>query len=211
MIRRHSGSARLPSPRIGSPNSATRVIPSGTFSVSLRSRPTTMLAVFCPYGRVDRDEFAVLVEVVLDELPGWEPRDGLGRRGQHPHDLVRVRHAESVGAQQLLVVRRQRPDRLLARRAFAHRHAAAQTLQRRARGRGRRGIAPAAPLSPARRRRPAAPASGPTRATRRAGHPTADGRTARSGWLPAAPSAPNLASASRIAASASSPISSSRG
>ena len=51
MIRRHSGSARLPSPRVGSPNSATRVIPSGIFSVSLRSRPTTMLEVFCPYGR----------------------------------------------------------------------------------------------------------------------------------------------------------------
>ena len=51
MIRLHSGSAKLPSPRVGSPNSATRVMPSGSFSVSLRRSPTTTLAVFIPYGR----------------------------------------------------------------------------------------------------------------------------------------------------------------
>ena len=33
MMRRHSGSARLPRPRVGSLSSATRVIPSGTLAV----------------------------------------------------------------------------------------------------------------------------------------------------------------------------------
>ena len=33
MIRRHSGSATLPSPRVGSPNMTTRVMPSGILAV----------------------------------------------------------------------------------------------------------------------------------------------------------------------------------
>ena len=51
MIRRHSGSARLPSPRVGSLSIATRVIPSGTFAVWLVSSPTTTLAVLLPGAR----------------------------------------------------------------------------------------------------------------------------------------------------------------
>jgi hypothetical protein len=47
MMRRHSGSARLPSPRVRSPSKTTRVIPSSRLVVSFVSRPTTMLAVFC--------------------------------------------------------------------------------------------------------------------------------------------------------------------
>ncbi len=54
-----------------------------------------------------RDEGSPLVEVVLDELAGGKPRYRLGRRGEHPHDLVRVGGSKAVGAQQFLSIGRQ--------------------------------------------------------------------------------------------------------
>ena len=51
MTRAHSGSASEPRPRVGSPSSATRSMPSGWRSVRLRISPTTMLALLVAGGR----------------------------------------------------------------------------------------------------------------------------------------------------------------
>ncbi len=61
MMRAHSGLASDPTSLLGSPRMMTRVIPSGNFSVTLRTSPTTTFAVFCPYGPVDRHELAIRV------------------------------------------------------------------------------------------------------------------------------------------------------
>ena len=74
MIRRHSGSARLPSPRVGSPSSATRVMPSGTFVGVVREQPDDEVRGVEPRFAVDRHEHAVGLEVVLDEAAGREVR-----------------------------------------------------------------------------------------------------------------------------------------
>ena len=72
MIRLHSGSAKLPSPRVGSPNSATRVMPSGTCSVSLRRQSDHDVGGVHPVRSRHRNQGSLLVEVVLDELAGRE-------------------------------------------------------------------------------------------------------------------------------------------
>ena len=51
MMRRHSGSARDPSDRPGSPSRTTRVMPSGCFAVRFVTRPTTRLAALLPGSR----------------------------------------------------------------------------------------------------------------------------------------------------------------
>ena len=76
MIRRHSGSARLPSPRVGSLRIATRVIPSGTFAVRLVSSADDDVGGVAARFAVDRHEVAVGSEVVLHERAGREVRGG---------------------------------------------------------------------------------------------------------------------------------------
>ncbi len=51
MTRAHSGSDSAPSDLVGSPSRTTRVTPSGYRSVGVLTRPTTMPAVFFPFGR----------------------------------------------------------------------------------------------------------------------------------------------------------------
>jgi hypothetical protein len=109
MIRRHSASARLPSPGIA-------------------QQADDDVAAVLPVRPRHADELTSLVEVVLGEFPRREPCYSLGRRGEHSHDLVGVGDAEPVGAQQLLMIWRQRPDWFLARRAFTHSHALADAL-----------------------------------------------------------------------------------
>ena len=50
-MRLHSGSDTEPSERVGSPRSATRTMPSGCFSVGVRTTPATMPARLPPGGR----------------------------------------------------------------------------------------------------------------------------------------------------------------
>ena len=47
----HSATATVPSALVGSPNSATRVMPSGYFAVGVVTSPATTPAVFWPRGR----------------------------------------------------------------------------------------------------------------------------------------------------------------
>ena len=47
----HSATATVPSALVGSPNSATRVMPSGYRSVGVVTSPATTPALFCPAGR----------------------------------------------------------------------------------------------------------------------------------------------------------------
>ena len=70
-------------------------------------------------GTIDRNEVAVVVEIVLDEAAGREVRRDAGAGREHPDDLVRVRGAEPCGAQHLLPVLGERPDRLVGRRPLA--------------------------------------------------------------------------------------------
>ncbi len=51
MIRRHSGSATAPSPRVGSPDSTIRVIPSGCSGVGVVTRAQMMPAELSPRSR----------------------------------------------------------------------------------------------------------------------------------------------------------------
>ena len=111
----HSRDATVPSALVGSPNSATRVMPSGYRGVGVVTTPATTPAVFWPGGPVDRTEIAVRVEVVLGE--------GAVRAGQHRHDLVRVRRAAGPGALHLLGVLVQRRQRFGRRVGHRDRHA----------------------------------------------------------------------------------------
>ena len=54
----HSATATVPSALVGSPNSATRVMPSGYFAVGVVTTPATTPAVFCPARPVHRAEGA---------------------------------------------------------------------------------------------------------------------------------------------------------
>ncbi len=72
-IRRHSGSARLPSPWVGSLSSATRVIPSGTAAVRLVISPTTTLAVFSPGSRSTGTRSPSESRSYSVKLPGGNP------------------------------------------------------------------------------------------------------------------------------------------
>jgi len=51
MIRAHSGSATEPSALVGSPNRATRTIPSGWRAVGVETSPATIPEGLCPRGR----------------------------------------------------------------------------------------------------------------------------------------------------------------
>ena len=148
----------------------------------------------------------MLVQVVLDELPGGEPRYGLGRRGR-ASARSRTGTARRTGW-------RATPSAGTASAAEPARAPggrsrtvtpASESLDVQHDCRDRRGTVPAARPSPARHRPPAVPATGPGRARRRAARPTAAGRTARSGWPPAGSAASNVASASRIADRPASP------
>ena len=114
MMRAHSGSATDPSERVGSPSSATRTMPSGCFSVGVRTRPATIPADVPPGGRSTGTSRPVLVEVVLDE--------GALRSGEQPDELVRVDGAPPPGGQHALGVGVEGRERLGGYLHLADRH-----------------------------------------------------------------------------------------
>ena len=67
MIREHSGSETAPSAFVGSPQSTTRVTPSGCRAVGVVTTATRMPALFGPGGRSTGTSAPGVVEVVLDE------------------------------------------------------------------------------------------------------------------------------------------------
>ena len=93
ITRVHSGSASEPSPRVGSPSSATRSIPSGWRSVRLRISADDDARRVGGGRAVDRDELAVVVEVVLLEV-AVEQLDDLGR----VHEPAAARGDDPLGA-----------------------------------------------------------------------------------------------------------------
>ena len=93
MIRRHSASATEPSDFVGSPQSTTRVTPSGWSSVGVVTTAAMMPAVFCPRGRSTGTSVARVVEVVLDQ--------GATRAGEHRRQLVRVDQPATTGPEDL--------------------------------------------------------------------------------------------------------------
>ena len=96
----HSATATVPSALVGSPNSATLVMPSGYRLVGVVTTPATTPAVFCPAGRSTGPNAPVGVEVVLGERARGP--------GQQRHDLVRVGGPAGTGALHLLGVLVQR-------------------------------------------------------------------------------------------------------
>ena len=114
---RHSGSASEPSPRVGSPSSATRSMPSGWRSVALRISPTTMLGGVRGGRPVDRDELAV-VEVVLLEVAV-----------EQLHDLGRVHEPTAARGDDPLRAGVERLDRLRRRVAELDGDAAAGRVE----------------------------------------------------------------------------------
>ena len=93
MIREHSGSETAPSAFVGSPQSTTRVTPSGCRSVGVVTTATRMPALFCPGGRSTGTRAPSVVEVVLDEAAL--------RPGEHTRELVGVDQAAAAGADDL--------------------------------------------------------------------------------------------------------------
>ena len=100
----HSATATVPSALVGSPNSATRVMPSGYFAVGVVTRPATTPAVFCPGGRSTGPKSP-------SASKSYSVKRAV-RAGQQRHDLVRVRRAAGTRALHLLGVLVQRRQRV---------------------------------------------------------------------------------------------------
>ena len=73
-----------------------------------------------PYGRADRDELSVAVQVVLGEFAGREVGRSVPRRRQHADELVRIRHTEPLRPAQFLPVLSQDRHGLPGKRPEPH-------------------------------------------------------------------------------------------
>ena len=90
MIREHSGSETAPSAFVGSPQSTTRVTPSGCSVGRGGDDGDQDAGLVQPGWPVDGHQGAGVVEVVLDEAAV--------RTGEHPRELVGVDQAAATGA-----------------------------------------------------------------------------------------------------------------
>ena len=132
MTRRHSGSATEPSDFVGSPQSTTRVTPSGCSGVGVVTTAARMPALLSPRGRSTGHQRAGVVEVVLDQ--------GAAGAGEHRLQLVGVDQPAPAGADA--------PWRRSRRGGAAARSAAPRPRRPRRRPAGRRSAPPPGAGSP---------------------------------------------------------------
>ena len=219
MMRRHSGSARCPRPRVGSPSDRDPRHPLGTVSVWLRDHARRR-GSRCSCRTAGRPAPAApsSSRSYSTNSPGGKSARRCRRRREHRDDLVRVGRADAPGPQHPLLVLGQRPDRLGRRRPLAHGDARARRCPRRRRTASRSSPSAVRDAGPAARTfsRPTPAASGAQLAGElapqlAAARPTAAARRARSGCLRALPLGQRRRARRASPASACRPIRSSSG
>ena len=117
MIREHSGSETAPSAFVGSPQSTTRVTPSGCSAVGVVTTATRMPALFSPGGRSTGTSAPVSSRSCSTKPPV--------RSGEHARELVGVDQAAAAGADDLAGVLVERLEPLGRRRLDGRRDAGA--------------------------------------------------------------------------------------